>query len=150
RPPWASPRRAIYGEIEEIDRSTLAMTTHEEDELLGARSDLAELRRQAHGWPAVLNLAAALESANPPRGALPDALYHYVAEELFRSAPPAPRKDLIALALLPRLDSHLLAREFGERKDGLVSESRELGFISGETQWELHPLLREFLLSKLS
>jgi ATP/maltotriose-dependent transcriptional regulator MalT len=81
---------------------------------------------------------------------LPDALYHYVAEELYRSASPARRKDLIALALLPRLESQLLAREFGEGKDSLVSESRELGFISGETQWELHPLLREFLLSKLS
>ena len=150
RPGWVTHRRAIYGEIAEIDRSALAMTKAEEDDLLGARSDLAELRRQAEGWPAVLNLAAALDHANPPRGALLDGLYEYVAEELYKSASPALRSDLISLALLPRLEPELLTRELGERRDKIIGEARELGFVSGETQWELHPLLREFLLSKLS
>jgi ATP/maltotriose-dependent transcriptional regulator MalT len=111
---------------------------------------LTELRRQAKGWPAVLNLAAALQQANPPRGALLDGLYQYVAEELYKSASPALRNDLISLALLPRLDRELLTREVGERRDEIIGEARELGFVSGETQWELHPLLQEFLLSKLS
>ncbi|MFL5927527.1 MAG: LuxR C-terminal-related transcriptional regulator [Gaiellaceae bacterium] len=150
RPTWVTPRRVIYGEIRELDRSQLAMTGLEQDELLGARSDLAAIRQQAEGWPAVLNLAAALAQANPPRGAMPDALYHYVAEELYTSAPGRLREDLVTLALLPRLEPELLSRKFGDRKDEVVREARDLGFMSGETQWELHPVLREFLLSKLS
>jgi ATP/maltotriose-dependent transcriptional regulator MalT len=149
RPAWVTHRRVIYAEIEEVDRSHLAMTKDEQDELLGARSDLIELRKQAEGWPAVLNLASALERANPPRGALPAALYHYVAEELYQSTSTALRRDIVTLALLPRLEPALVEREFGDRRDQVISEARELGFVSGETLWELHPLLREFLLSKL-
>jgi ATP/maltotriose-dependent transcriptional regulator MalT len=149
RPTWATHRRVVYGEIGEVDRSELAMTGREQDQLLGARSDLAAIRQQAEGWPAVLNLAAALQQANPPRGALPDALYQYVAEELYKSAPHALRNDLVTLALLPRLEPELLAGKFHDRTDQVIGEARDLGFVSGETQWELHPLLREFLLSKL-
>ena len=38
RPTWIKQRRVIYGEVEEFDRTQLAMTRHEADAVLGPRS----------------------------------------------------------------------------------------------------------------
>ncbi|MFL5961821.1 MAG: LuxR C-terminal-related transcriptional regulator [Gaiellaceae bacterium] len=149
RPSWMKSRHIVYGDIHQIHRADLAMTQNEADEVLGRRNDLVELARQAHGWPAVLGLAAALEGGVSPRDALPDTLHHYVAEELFQSASARLREDLIALALLPQLDSGRLASEFGGRCNQIVDEARRIGFVNDDAPTELHPLLREFLLLKL-
>jgi LuxR family maltose regulon positive regulatory protein len=149
RPPWIRSRQIVYGKVEELHRADLAMTEHEADQVLGPRADLGELARQAEGWPAVLSLAAALDSATPPPGAMPAALHRYLAEELFQSAPAPLREDLISLALLPHLDSKLLASEFGQRCSQIIDEARRLGFVNDDARPELHPLLREFLLLKL-
>ena len=55
-------------------------------------------------------------------------------------------EDLVTLALLPRLESDMLSSEFRQHRSQVVIEARDLGFIAGDNQWELHPLLREFLL----
>ncbi|HEY8646827.1 MAG TPA: LuxR C-terminal-related transcriptional regulator [Gaiellaceae bacterium] len=149
RPPWIKSRQVVYGKVQEFHRADLAMTESEADEVLGPRADLGELARQAEGWPAVLSLAAALDGATPPPGVMPAALHHYLAEELFQSAPARLREDLIALALLPHLDAELLASEFGARCSQIIDEARRLGFVNDDPRPELHPLLREFLLLKL-
>jgi LuxR family transcriptional regulator, maltose regulon positive regulatory protein len=149
RPPWIKSRQVVYGKVEELHRADLAMTENEADEVLGPRGDLGGLARQAEGWPAVLSLAAALDGATPPPGAMPSALHRYLAEELFQSAPTLLREDLIALALLPNLDAGLLATEFGARCNQIVDDARRLGFVNDDLRPELHPLLREFLLVKL-
>jgi LuxR family maltose regulon positive regulatory protein len=149
RPAWARTRQVVYGKVREFDRADLAMTQEEVAEVLGHRVDLAELALQAEGWPAVLSLLAALERAAPLRSAMPEALHRYLAEELFQSAPETLRESLLTLALLPRLSSELLASEFGERRTQIVNQAHRLGFITGDAQTELHPLLREFLLAKL-
>src|SRR5207253_11488416 len=59
------------------------------------------------------------------------------------------RADLVTLALLPRLESNMLASEFRQHRSQVIDEASDLGFIAGDTQSELHPLLREFLLLKL-
>jgi len=97
----------------------------------------------------VLSLLTALEGAAPLRSAMPEALHRYLAEELFQSASEDLRENLLSLALLPRLVSELLASEFGERRSHIVDQAHRLGFIAGDDETELHPLLREFLLSKL-
>jgi LuxR family transcriptional regulator, maltose regulon positive regulatory protein len=148
-PSWTRSREVIYGKVREFDRTDLAMTTDEVAEVLGHRADLAELALRAEGWPAVLGLAAALENAAPLRSPMPEALHRYLAEELFQSASETLRESLLRLALLPRLSSELLAAEFGERRSQIISQANRLGFITGDGQAELHPLLREFLLSKL-
>jgi LuxR family maltose regulon positive regulatory protein len=149
RPPWITPRHVVYGEVHELQRADLAMTNEEADEILGPRADLGRLARQAEGWPAVLGLAAALKSPVAPHEAMPDAIHHYLAEELFQSAPARLRDDLVALALLPHLNVALLTSEFGERSRDLIDEARRLGFVNDHPRPELHPLLREFLLLKL-
>jgi DNA-binding NarL/FixJ family response regulator len=149
RPAWMRSREVVYGKVSEFDRADLAMTTDEVAEVLGPRADLTELALQADGWPAVLSLLSALENAAPLRVAMPEALHRYLAEELFQSAPESLRENLLTLALLPRLSSELLSAEFGERRTQIVNQAHRLGFITGEAQTDLHPLLRDFLLAKL-
>ena len=59
RPQWATARRRIYGELEEVDRTMLAMTEGEALSLL--QSDDAgtpAFLSSAQGWPALIGLAA--------------------------------------------------------------------------------------------
>jgi LuxR family maltose regulon positive regulatory protein len=149
RPSWIKSRQLVYGEVRELHRSDLAMTKDEADAVIGPRADLGELARQAEGWPAVVSLAAALEGAMPLPEAMPAALHHYLAEELFQSASEALREDLIALALLPHLHPEWLVAEFGESCNRIIDDARHLGFVSDDARTELHPLLREFLLLKV-
>jgi ATP/maltotriose-dependent transcriptional regulator MalT len=149
RPSWTRSKQVVYGNVREFDRTDLAMTTDEVAEVLGDRADLTELALRAEGWPAVLSLVAALDSAAPLRSAMPDALHRYLAEELFQSASETLRESLLTMALLARLTAESLASEFGERRTQIVNQAYRLGFITGDGQAELHPLLREFLLSKL-
>jgi ATP/maltotriose-dependent transcriptional regulator MalT len=149
RPSWTRSRQVVYGKVSEVDRAELAMTKDEVAQVVGPRPDVAELALQAAGWPAVLSLVAALDSAAPLRSAMPVALHRYLAEELFQSAPETLRASLLTLALLPSLSSESLVSEFGERRGEIINRAHHLGFITGDAQAELHPLLREFLLSKL-
>ena len=60
RPKWASARRILYGELTEIYRAQLAMTTEEAALVLDNRSseEVQALVQQAEGWPALIGLAA--------------------------------------------------------------------------------------------
>jgi len=150
RPAWATSRGVLYGDEREISQAELAMTEAECRTLLG-RSVQDNFVAQAQGWPAVLALAGALRDLVPHSGSmLPAKLHDYLAEELFTSADPTLQERLRALALLPNLDSQTLRRTFGVDADRLVSEARDLGFLSAGERVELHPLLREFLLSKIA
>lgn len=148
RPSWATSRRILYGDIVEITRDSLAMTFDETKEVLGTRSDLPELLRQSEGWPAVLGLASH-SGLNAPGGVMPVGLHDYFAEELFRSAHEAVRARLMTWALACDLSFEKLQAQFGDDARRIVDEARELGFVSSE-QLELHPLIRDFLLEKVS
>ncbi|HEY5295100.1 MAG TPA: LuxR C-terminal-related transcriptional regulator [Gaiellaceae bacterium] len=149
RPSWARSRRAMYGELDEIGRDALAMTTQEAAELLGPRAQRTELAQQAEGWPAVLALAASAKNATPPTAVFPNALYTYLAEEIFQGASLELQDQLVRLALLPQLTREHIGGYLGVDPAELIAEARELGFIGVEEAPELHPLLREFLLEKL-
>jgi ATP/maltotriose-dependent transcriptional regulator MalT len=150
RPSWATARRVVYAEIDEIGQDALAMDAQESFAVLGRRADLEELREQARGWPAVLSLASGLEKASAPTDTVPQALHRYVAEELFQSVTVGERNQLVDLALLPSLSDESLLAHFGASGKEIVERARELGFISSTHRDEVHPLLREFLLSKLA
>ena len=96
-----------------------------------------------------MGLAANVPDAELPSDALPSALHRYLAEELFNRAPDALQDALLELALLGDASDQALRIRFGARTESLISEATELGFGSGEHAFELHPLLREFLLEKL-
>lgn len=150
RPAVTTHRRVIYGEVTELDQSDLAMDEDESRAVLGssvAEQDL--LMRQAKGWPAVLTLVAGLERTDPLKGVVEAGLHEYIAGELFRSVPSSLREELVALALLPELSRHALVDEFGTNATAVVDSARDLGFLTVDDGLRLHPLIRDFLLTKL-
>jgi len=149
RPNWATARRIVYGELAELTRDSFAMTEQESISMLGARSGLADFARQAEGWPAVLALAASARVIPSKSEVLPSALHTYLAEEIFQSASIDLQASLIRLALLPSLSPGIIETYVGVDSPSLLLEARDLGFLTGEEPPTFHPLLREFLLSKL-
>ncbi len=150
RPRWATPRRVIYADVREFGREELAMTTVECNQLMHRKPHHARVAAEAQGWPAVLGLIAALVLPSPPEGAMPHALYQYLAEELFQTAPEHMQGHLLALALAPDLSADSLQAHLDADAGPILEQARDLGFLSGDGDGELHPLLREFLLSKLT
>ena len=151
RPSWATGRRATYGAVTEIRRAELAMTDKEASLVLKPHANTARIAKQAAGWPAVLGLAATVEPADVPRDALPDALHRYLLEELYERASPELQDRLITIALLGDTSPSALRAQFGDETQTIVSEAAELGFAaSNNDEFALHPLLREFLVVKLS
>jgi len=150
RPGVTPQRRVIYGEVMELDQSSLAMTDDESRAVLGTSlTERQGLLSQAKGWPAVLTLAAALDRADPVSGVMETTLHEYIAEELFRSVLPAMQEQLVALALLPDLSRSALLKEFGAQTSSVVDSARDLGFLTADEEMHLHPLIRDFLLAKL-
>ena len=152
RPRWATARRRLYGELIEIDRALLAMNDTEAAAVLDAGGqNSSELLLEASGWPAVLGLAALSGSSVPPTDKLPLALYEYFAEELYQAADPEIRWGLCQLAVPPSLDVELASRMLGSAQSNFVLEQAvNLGVLNPDLgRYELHPLLRRFLETKL-
>ncbi|MFY9580638.1 MAG: LuxR C-terminal-related transcriptional regulator [Gaiellaceae bacterium] len=159
RPSWAAARKLLYGEIEEIPRSLLAMTRTEAAEVLQEKSPTARsVIEMAEGWPAVLGLAARSENRSLPREGLALHLYDFFAQELYESATDRVRRDLHRLAILPSTTNAHIRLIFGERTDRVVDELLRLGFLTAshqqsvdfETAVDLHPLIRDFIGKKLA
>ena len=147
RPGWASGRHFVYGEVLEIGRAALAMTDTEVSQVLGRAQPARGLSEQAAGWPAVIGLAAAAEPPVLPHTAVPEALHRYLAEELFNRASARLREALFTLALRGTV---AFDQSCGDDASTLFAEAQTLGFSASDTSFELHPLLRDFLLEKLS
>jgi LuxR family maltose regulon positive regulatory protein len=149
RPQWASGRRFVYGEVLEVGRAALAMTETEATEVLGSKQSALSFSAQAAGWPAVIGLAAAAHTSVVPHETVPEALHRYLAEELFNRASLELREALLSLALRDPRDLAPFDESDDHTASGLIAEAEALGFNSSDAAFELHPLLREFLLEKL-
>jgi LuxR family maltose regulon positive regulatory protein len=153
RPSWATTRSAIYGDLLELGPEELALTAEETtDVLVGTSAFPEEVLAQAQGWPAVIGLAALTKrSRRAPDDGVSTTLFRFFAEELFSAAPETLREELLNLALLPVLSGELLEAQFSDQSARVLAEVVAHGFATaGEHQHELHPLIREYLLSKLS
>lgn len=153
RPTWAGARQQMYGDLLELDKDDLALTADESGEVLGpgqTRGD-SNLLVQARGWPAVIGLAAlARETSTAPSDAVSTTLFRFFAEELFRSIQETLRENLTTLALLPNLSSDLLRETFATDAEDVIEDAIACGFVtSGHLAPELHPLIRDYLLTKL-
>ena len=149
RPPWATSRSKLYGEHLEIDQRQLAMSESESTRLVGAGPDRERLVVQARGWPAVLGLAAGMGDT-PVQEQLSTPLYEYLAEEVFRSVSPSLQDQLLALSLLPDLSPSQLRRRFGDQGSRRDRTGPRLWAVDwAKVDPELHPLVRNFLYTKL-
>src|SRR5206468_4020778 len=79
RPSWATARRLLYGEIQEVGRSLLAMNHEEACSVLTTRvgEETDGLVTLADGWPALIGMAALAEQLDVPATGLPEELYTY-------------------------------------------------------------------------
>lgn len=151
RPSWATARRILYGEVQEVDRRALAMERNEALELLGG-GDLgaAELVQRARGWPAVLGIAAQAGDLDVPTDGLPDQLYDYFAEELYRTAEPLVRGALHRLSLVPSPSIEKASLVLKDIGTAIIDECVRLGAVTlTDKEIVLHPLLRTFLIRRL-
>ena len=147
RPRWVSTRSVLYGDVLEIGQSMLAMTEEEVDDLLaGVRDEMSSgLLALAGGWPAVIGLASLTKAASPlpDEGLdLPEQLYDFFADEVYRGLEPDVRAGLGLLATAPSLDRELAAELLGpELARRVCAEALALGVMDERGgKLELHPL----------
>jgi DNA-binding CsgD family transcriptional regulator len=152
RPTWASARRILYGEILEVGLEELKMNAAESESLLSAlpAADAEELATLASGWPAVLGLAAVAYPNLHHSQPLPDDLYNFLADEILRAVSEPLQAAMSDLALLPSLDEALIQRAMGPGSGRALTEAVTAGLLSVvHGSYQLHPLLREFLLARM-
>jgi LuxR family maltose regulon positive regulatory protein len=149
RPKWASARRILYGEITEIDRSQLAMTTEEAALVLDGRSteEVQALVQQAEGWPALIGLAALSATHELPTERVSEALYRYFAEEVVRGETSDAERFLLIASVPATIDLEAIEKLLGAQTTGTVlSHLVEEGLVEKMgSDLRLHPLLRSFL-----
>jgi LuxR family transcriptional regulator, maltose regulon positive regulatory protein len=152
RPAWALARQLIYGQNFELGRAELAMTEEEVDEILpGALSREAfRLRQLAEGWPAVIGLASHSSAFRLPLPTLSQTLHNFFAQELFDRCTSGLQSALIRLAMLPVITEPLANIAIGPDARATMAEAARAGFLTAQDNrnYELHPLIREFLRHK--
>jgi len=152
RPAWVTSRMVVYGEAALVEMSDLAFTGEEARAVIGQGPEAATsgFLAKAHGWPAVIGLAAQRGSA-AMRAELPTSdLYGFFAEDLFRHAEPDLQEALILLALGGDANPDVVRALLGDDHETILLNAWEHGFLGPETgRLEIHPLLRAFLLQRL-
>lgn len=127
------------------------MTLEEANELLGQGTpNVAELMDLAQGWPAVLALAS-MSGATPPDLIAAPHLFSFFADEIYKRIDRRSRRPLCELALYDvegrTLALHCLRPDVAGR---LVQTGVDSGLLTeSDGRFEMHPLLRAFLLRKL-
>src|SRR5690242_13611489 len=153
RPTWLTSRLCVYGDAIVLGLEDLAFTDDEARTVLREyAAGVDALLSQAAGWPAVIGLAAQRQ-ANPLAidGSLPPSeLYDFVAADLFKNAPANLQRSLYLLALGGDLDREMSETLLGADAANQLADAAERGFISHASAegFELHPLIRSFLLAK--
>ena len=165
-PPVTLARYRVTGEMLclgwdalRVDAAELAQIA----ELRGQPLDVAaaaQLHERTQGWAAglVLMLEHSKLSgriAELPEGAAPQAVFDYLAGEIFERFDASAREFLLRVACLPRMSAELAQALSGEPKAGrlLVNFALNNYFVSeAQTErgriYQLHPLLRDFLAGR--
>jgi LuxR family transcriptional regulator, maltose regulon positive regulatory protein len=153
KPSWAAARDVIYGQVLEVSRIDLTMTDSEVDQALpqAVSAQALRLKSLSKGWPAVIGLASLTAELALPSATVADALHTFFAQELFDRASLEVRLALIKLAIPPIITSSCAKAALGEEGLAPTADIARAGFLTtpDASTLELHPLLREFLLTKL-
>jgi len=152
RPSWVSAKKLLYGEVSEFGRTTLAMTHDEAAAVLSrGHEEMPGLVALAEGWPAVIGLAALLPSPMAhTTDDVPETLHEYFAEELYQGLDADLKWSLARLALAPTIDDSVALDVVGVEGARLLEKGFRAGFLSkGPSGYEMHPLLRQFLRTKI-
>jgi LuxR family transcriptional regulator, maltose regulon positive regulatory protein len=154
RPDWLTARNVVYGDATVIGRDDLAFTDQEAREALGGASgsENPAILDMASGWPAIIGMAAVQEWVPPiSPGLAPSALYDFLADELFGSVQPRLQESLLCLAAGGDANLNVARELLGIDFDDVMAEADLRGFVSHDPDGSptIHPLLRDFLLTRL-
>lgn len=147
RPTWASARRILYGEIQEIDHRALAMNDVEVAAVLeGTASSVGSLLEDTRGWPAVIGLVA-LNGEKALRGYDLSAIEEFFAEELLSSLGEAEIETLCVLALADRFTLDAATLLLGPESHTALENATRLGIVwpDHDGAYAVHPLLQRYL-----
>jgi ATP/maltotriose-dependent transcriptional regulator MalT/DNA-binding SARP family transcriptional activator len=146
----------LNGESLRIDRDELARIAQLRGQSLAPEA-VTQLHERTQGWAAGLVLMLehaklAGRFAEVPGDAPPQAVFDYLAGEIFERFEAGTRRFLLRVACLPRMTAEVAQALSGEEKAGrlLVNLALNNYFVS-EAQaddgriYQLHPLLRDFL-----
>jgi LuxR family transcriptional regulator, maltose regulon positive regulatory protein len=152
RPSWVTAKSLLYGDVAELGRNALAMTHEEAAEALAHTHDeLPGLVALAEGWPAVIGLAALLP--HPLQGDtldVPETLHEYFAEELYQTEREESRWHAAQLSISSVINDAVAKALFGSRSTSVLEEAYRSGFlVKANDAYDMHPLLRQFLRTKL-
>jgi LuxR family maltose regulon positive regulatory protein len=150
RPAWVSTKMILYGDVLELNQTTLAMDNVEAAAVLvGRRGPSASgLVSIANGWPAVIGIASVSEAElDADVEQLPESLYRYFAEEVFAALELDVQAGLTTLAVAPIIDRQLASRLLGqELADRACGAALDIGVVVERgSRLDLHPLARAFL-----
>ncbi|GAA0591379.1 tetratricopeptide repeat protein [Kribbella sandramycini] len=166
--PFGIDRLRGRGQVLEIDATGLRFTVAEtlsvlETVLGNGTEELAEsLQAAVQGWPAAVRLAVeALRTAPPAErlGRLQRALrsdgplYDYLAEEVFAAEPPAVRRLVAGVAVLPRFGTDLCQAIGLTSGVETLQQLRTRGLLvsAGDADgYELNPLVKNFANDRLT
>ena len=155
RPAWITARDLLYGHALEIGRNSLAMTHEEAAEVMPDIAATPGVVALADGWPAVVGLASLMPEPTLMSGmtaGLPEALYDYLAEELYQSLPPPIQDSMCLIAVAGVRSRQLIEQLFPARdREKTLRDVVDAGWLTTDAdgKLELHPLLEAFLRQKL-
>ncbi len=162
-PPLPFARFRATGELQYLGGDALRIGPDELAEIARQRGQplsaqaVAQLHERTQGWAAGLVLMLehaklAGRMAELPGDAPPQAVFDYLAGEIFDRFEPATRDLLLRIACLPRMTAEVARALSGEALAGrlLVNLALNNYFVSEVRAdegrvYQLHPLLREFL-----
>jgi DNA-binding CsgD family transcriptional regulator len=154
RPSWIKPHDLLAGRVLELPGSVLELSPEESAALLDNGNERVGpgLVALAGGWPALIGLAAMTPAAAAPEVELPESLFDFFAEELYRGLDPSVRTGLAILAEMPLIDSELAASILGNERGRKVCDAAlGLGiFTDRDGYLEFHPLVASFFERRLS
>jgi len=149
RPSWIPRREVLYGEVLEVSQSVLAMTADESAVvLMESNPSLAQgLSALADGWPAVIGMAALSPDASTVAPVdLPETLYEYFAEEVYRGLDTQITEGLQTLAQLPVLDAEVATSMLRDSSSKVCEVGLSLGILEArDGRFDFHPLAIAFL-----
>lgn len=141
RPPWATARREMYGDIAIVGVRELAMNTGEARTLLGRHGKETDALIEAtEGWAAILTLVAPLGLTKLPKSSERVDLHTYLTEEVLELLSPTGRRRLEDIALIP---------ENAVETAGLAEGDRRYIAVILEDGRHLHRLVRDLLLQQV-
>jgi len=165
-PPASLARLRVTGEMVCVGGAELRLEPAELADIARQRGHelkgeaLAQIGERAQGWAAglVLMLEHAKISgriAELPGDAAPQAIFDYLAGEIFENFEARTRRFLLGIACLPRMNAEVAQALTGEEKAGRLLINLALnGYFVNEVQseagrmFQLHGLLRDFLRAR--